>query len=125
MRNSKRNDLRDDLMVTMGTRAAYMECAKLIELPEGVDGEYELSVFVAEKVDYFIDNEVNNEESFDIYIEKALEKEYGVEEKKFSLDSIAYNAIGFMLCECEMDIEEICEYIGCTKADLAEYGLLD
>lgn len=42
-----------------------------------------------------------------------------------SLESIAYNAIGHMMCECEMSISEICEYIGCTVTELQEYGLLD
>lgn len=44
---------------------------------------------------------------------------------EISLDAIAYNAIGFMLCESEMSIEEICEYIGCTEDDLRHYGLID
>jgi hypothetical protein len=118
-----RNSRRDDLMVTMGARAAYMECIGNITLPKGVDGEYELSVFVAEKVDHYIDNEID--EAFDIYIEEALEKKYGNGEDEFSLEAIAYNAIGFMLCESEMSVEEVCEYIGCTKEDLEEYGLLD
>ena len=117
-----RNSRRDDLMVTMGARAAYMECIGNITLPKGVDGEYELSVFVAEKVDHYIDNEID--EAFDIYIEEALEKEYGNGEDEFSLEAIAYNAIGFMLCEAQMTIEEICEYIGCTVTELQEYGLL-
>jgi hypothetical protein len=42
-----------------------------------------------------------------------------------SLSSIAYNAIGHMLCESNMTIEEICEYIGCTKEELIEHGLID
>lgn len=42
-----------------------------------------------------------------------------------SLNTIAYNAIGHMLCESEMTIEEICEYIGCTKEELIEHGLID
>jgi hypothetical protein len=42
-----------------------------------------------------------------------------------SLNSIAYNAISHMLCESEMTIEEICDYIGCTKEDLLEYDLID
>ena len=43
----------------------------------------------------------------------------------FPLESIAYNAIDYMLCESEMSVEEICEYIGCTEEDLKRYGLLD
>lgn len=42
-----------------------------------------------------------------------------------SLNSIAYNAVCHMLCESNMTIEEICEYIGCTKEELIEHGLID
>lgn len=42
-----------------------------------------------------------------------------------SLSTIAYNAIDYMLCEGKLTIEEICEYIGCTKEDLTEHGLID
>lgn len=69
-------EMRDDLMVTMGARAAYMECAGAILLPDGVDGEFALSQFVAEKVDYYIDEEID--EGFDIYIETELARKYGI-----------------------------------------------
>lgn len=71
-----KNETRDDLMVTMGTRAGYMECAGEILLPEGVNGEFAFSKFVAEKVDYYIDEEID--ESFDLYIEEELIRKYGI-----------------------------------------------
>ena len=67
---------RDDLLVTMGARAAYMEFQGVIELPAGVDGERKLSEFVSSKVDYYIDMEVD--ECFDIYIEDVLKQKYYV-----------------------------------------------
>ena len=72
--------MRDNLLVTMGARAAYMECKGLIELPAGVDGEAKLAKFVASKVDNYIDN--NIDESFDCYIEEALMKEYSVKTER-------------------------------------------
>lgn len=39
--------------------------------------------------------------------------------------TIAYNAICYMLYEVKLTIPEICEYIGCTKMDLIELGLID
>ena len=38
---------------------------------------------------------------------------------------IAYNAIDYMLTEAEMTVEEICDYIGCTEADLKSKGLIE
>ena len=73
---------RDDLLVTMGARAAYMECKGIVELPSGVEGEYQLSKFVSNKVDHYIDNEID--ESFDCYIEEALMKKYGVKKENYT-----------------------------------------
>lgn len=71
-----RNKLRDDLLVTMGARAAYMECHGIIELPYGVNGESELADFVASKVDNYIDMDID--ESFDLYIEEVLREKYSI-----------------------------------------------
>lgn len=68
---------RDNLLVTMGARAGGMERIGCIKLPDGVIGEYELAKFVVNKVDNYIENEID--ESFDCYIEEALMKEYGIE----------------------------------------------
>ena len=42
-----------------------------------------------------------------------------------NINTIAYNAIDYMLCEACMTIEEICEYIGCTEEDLRNNGLIE
>ena len=41
------------------------------------------------------------------------------------LNTIAYNAIDYMLCEAGMTVEEICEYIGCTMEDLLDHDLIN
>ena len=41
------------------------------------------------------------------------------------INTIAYNAIDYMLCEAEMTVEEICDYIGCTEEDLRNNGLIE
>lgn len=69
-------NIRDNLLVNMGARAAYMECDETIELPAGISGEQELAEFVVEKVDQYIAG--NIDESFDLYIERELEKRYAV-----------------------------------------------
>lgn len=68
--------LRDNLLVTMGARAAYMECEGLIKLPSGVEGEEQLSNFVRRKVQEYQDLDILN---FDFFIEMELMKEYGAE----------------------------------------------
>ena len=78
----KDKTLRDDLLVTAGTRAAYMEDKDLIELPPGIDGEIELSKFVSRIVDRYLnllESEWPNDwpNNYDEYIETALEAEYG------------------------------------------------
>ena len=77
---AKEVSIRDNLLVTMGTRAAYMDCLGTITLPSGVGGETQLAEFVSETVDQYIDESLNVEWSFDEYIETALEKKYGVKE---------------------------------------------
>ena len=69
---------RDDLLVIMGARAAYMECAGVIHLPAGIDGEAELAKFVINKVDEYIEH-LLYEEPFDLFIETELKREYGTE----------------------------------------------
>lgn len=46
-------------------------------------------------------------------------------DSEMDIEAIAYNAIGYMLCEAGMEIEEICEYIGCTEERLYELELLE
>lgn len=68
--------LRDDLLVTAGARAAYMENLGCIELPSGVEGETKLAKFISHTVDRFLYQKVLDT-SYDIFIENALANEYG------------------------------------------------
>lgn len=73
-------DLRDNWLVTMGARAAYMECRGDIKLPEGVEGEQKLTEFVVAAVlTYMVcSSPYPDLINFDEYIEKALMDEYGL-----------------------------------------------
>lgn len=71
-------NIRNNLLVTMATRAAYMECKGIIELHPGVNGEEELSEFIAYKVDNYINEDMFENECFDFYIENALKEKYGI-----------------------------------------------
>lgn len=64
------------MLITMGARAAYMECAGIIKLPSGLEGEDALGDFVCEKVQEYIDIH-HNDMNFDEFIEMELIKEYG------------------------------------------------
>jgi ubiquinone biosynthesis protein COQ9 len=70
------NPFRDDLLVTAGTRAAYMSVYENIILPDGIDGESEIAEFIAGVVDYYINNETGT--YFDDYIERKLIEKYGI-----------------------------------------------
>lgn len=72
----KDRPLRDDLLVTAGARAAYMEDQGCIELPSGVDGEAKLATFVSNTVNHYLYQECWDV-NYDEYIETALMKEYG------------------------------------------------
>lgn len=68
---------RDNLLVTMGARAAYMHDRGDIELPSGVEGERKIAEFVANTIDQYLQKQFVYG-NFDQYIETALMKEYGV-----------------------------------------------
>ena len=71
----RNHGLRDDLLVTAGARAAYMDTKGIINIPGGVDHEGNLALFISKTVDrYLILNDVN----FDLFIEAELYSEYGV-----------------------------------------------
>ena len=74
-----KNDFRDNLLVTAGVRAAYMECSRLIDLPAGSVGEDALAGFVTEAVDKCIEEPIDI--PFDEYIESALMDEYRKEKE--------------------------------------------
>ena len=68
---------RDDLLITAGKAAAYMECSRVINLPHGTE-EDELVGFITGAVDNYIDEEIDI--PFDYYIESKLLKEYQIKE---------------------------------------------
>ena len=68
---------RDDLLITAGKAAAYMECSRVINLPHGTE-EDELVGFIIGAVDKYIDEEIDI--PFDYYIESKLLKEYQIKE---------------------------------------------
>ena len=67
--------VRDNMLVTVGARAAYMDDANVIKLPSGLDGESELAIFAAKAVDCFLNVDLGI--SFDEYIERALVERFG------------------------------------------------
>lgn len=67
---------RDDLLVTAGSRIAYMDMKNKLNLPDGVDGESEIATFLTQKVDEYLEN---NDIAFDIFIENAINIQYGKE----------------------------------------------
>lgn len=69
--------LRDNLLVTAGARAAYMDSKGCIDLPGGVEGEDILADFIAEAVDRYIANIPYGVGPFDIYIETGLSRKFG------------------------------------------------
>ena len=62
--------IRENLLVTIGSRAAYMHCAGDIELPSGTHGEDVLAVFASNLATDWISN--HHDGSFDDFIETAL-----------------------------------------------------
>ena len=66
--------IRDNLLVTVGSRAAYMDYAGYIQLPAGSVGEDVLANFASEIVDVWLRTECDT--SFDEYIETALENRF-------------------------------------------------
>ena len=73
-------ELRDNLLVTMGARAAYMHDRGDIELPSGVEGEKTIAEFVARAVSTYITyGNIGLSVNFDEFSEGILKKQYGVE----------------------------------------------
>lgn len=76
MANENRKKFRDNLLITAGARAAYMECSRVIDLPSGSAGEDILSVFITKEVDRYIEEQIDI--PFDYYIESKLIGEYSL-----------------------------------------------
>ena len=70
--------LRDNLLVSIGSRAAYMDVMGHITMPYGSKGEDELAEFSAMLADRYIQEKP--ECGFDEYIETALAKRFPREE---------------------------------------------
>lgn len=70
-------NIRDNLLVTFGTRAAYMDCAGEIRLPSFSAGEDEIADFAVEIVDRYLARPIDDDTSYDEYIETALMERYG------------------------------------------------
>ena len=67
-------EIRDNLLITAGARAAYMNCSDKIDIPEGIEEEFKLAEFLTKVVDEYIRlDEVN----FDLYLEAKLIEKYG------------------------------------------------
>ena len=67
-------EIRDNLLVTAGARAAYMNCSDKIHIPEGIEEEFKLSKFLTKVVDDYLRFEWEN---FDLYLETKLIEKYG------------------------------------------------
>lgn len=73
-------NIRDNLLVTIGSRAAYMDAGGDIDLPGGSIGEDVLAKFASKLADQWIEEELDM--SFDEFIETALEKRFPADWKK-------------------------------------------
>lgn len=69
-------NIRDNLLVTIGSRAAYMDVRGDIELPAGSRGEDELAKFAAKLADQWLNEAPDDLMSFDEFIETELEKKF-------------------------------------------------
>ena len=66
--------IRENLLVTIGSRAAYMDVRGDIELPVGSRGEEVLAAFAVKLADRWMKEEPDM--SFDCFIEIALKKRF-------------------------------------------------
>ena len=67
-------EIRDNLLVTAGARAAYMNCSDKIDIPEGIEEEFKLAEFLTKVVDDYLRRDCGN---FDLYLETKLIEKYG------------------------------------------------
>ena len=95
--------IRDNLLVTIGSRAAYMDCAGVIALPDGTDGEDTLAEFAADLALQF--QEADPDTNFDEFIETALLQRFAPQDK----DEKPEEWFGIVRW-CEEDIEERLRY---------------
>ena len=67
-------EIRDNLLVTAGARAAYINCSNKIDIPDGIEEEFKLSEFLTKVVDDYLRLDCGN---FDLYLETKLTEKYG------------------------------------------------
>ena len=67
-------EIRDNLLVTAGARAAYMNYSDKIDIQEGIEEEFKLAEFLTKVVDEYIRLDGVN---FDLYLEAKLIEKYG------------------------------------------------
>ena len=65
---------RDNLLITAGTRAAYMNYSGKIDIPDGIEEEFKLAEFLTKVIDYYLSLDCGN---FDLYLESKLIEKYG------------------------------------------------
>ena len=68
-------EIRDNLLVMAGARAAYMNCNDKIDIPAGIEEEFKSSEFLTKVVDDYLRFDWEN---FDLYLETKLIEKYGV-----------------------------------------------
>lgn len=71
----QKDSTRDNMLVTIGSRAGYMDSAGYIDLPSSATGEDEFAEFAAGVIDEFRSKEWDI--CFDEFIEVALTEKYG------------------------------------------------
>ena len=67
-------EIRDNLLVTAGARAAYMNYSDKIDIPDGIEEEFKLYEFLTKVVDDYLRRDCGN---FDLYLETKLTEKYG------------------------------------------------
>lgn len=67
-------NIRDNLLITAGARAAYMDSSGSIDIPEGLDGEDRLTKCIVKAVDVYMSAQIDT--PFDLYIESLLLYEF-------------------------------------------------
>lgn len=71
----KSYSVRDNLLVTAGARAAYMDMRGTIDLPGGLEGEDRLAEFIVDVVRAY--GKIPDDTPFDEFIERELVCEFG------------------------------------------------
>ena len=67
-------EIRDSLLITAGTRAAYMNYSGKIDIPDGIEEEFKLAGFLTKVIDDYLSLDCGN---FDLYLESKLIEKYG------------------------------------------------